>query len=64
MKFVKLREATSSHAVAGKSYRNTPPNSSAALAWRFKVRAFTHDFNATFNDRQTKLFQPVQADVG
>jgi hypothetical protein len=56
MKFVKMNEATSSHAVAGRSYWDTPPNSSEGLAPRFKVRTFTRDCNAFFSAKQTKLF--------
>ena len=63
MEFVKVKEATSSHAVAGRSYWNTLPNSSEDLPPGLKVRTCTRDFNACFSYKRTKLFQLVQANV-
>ena len=64
MKFVKVKEeATSSHAVAGRSYWNTLPNSSEDLPPGLKIRTCTRDFNACFSYNRTKLFQLVQANV-
>jgi hypothetical protein len=61
MKFVKVKEVLSSHAVAGRWYRN----SSEDLPPRLKALTFIRDFNASFIHKQTKLFQLlVEADVG
>jgi hypothetical protein len=56
MEFVKMKEATSSHIVAGRSCCNTPPNSSEA-------RTRISDFDASFSHKQTNLCRRVQADV-
>jgi hypothetical protein len=62
MKFVQVKEATSSYVVAGTSW-NTLPNSSADLPSGAKVRACVGDLNGSFSYRQTNFFQLVQADV-
>jgi hypothetical protein len=61
MKFVKVKEATSSHAVAARSYWNTLPKSIEDLPPRLTGRTCTCDFNASFNYKRAKLFQLVQS---
>jgi hypothetical protein len=61
MKFVNLKETTSSHAVAGRG--NTLPNSSEDLPPGLKAWMCTRDFNARFSYKRTKLFQLVQSYV-
>jgi hypothetical protein len=56
MEFVKMKEATSSHIVAGRLYCNTAPNSSEA-------GTRISDFDASFSHKQTNLSRLVQADV-
>jgi hypothetical protein len=63
MKFVIVKGATSSHAVAGRPYWNTPPNSSKNLHPGLKVPTLTCDFNACFTYMRANPLQLVQADV-
>jgi threonine dehydratase len=65
MKFVKVKEVISSHATVGRSYRNTPLNSSDDLSPRQKVQTWIYNSNsnASFSYKQTNLFQLVQADA-
>ena len=62
MKFVEVKEPTSSYAVAGMSW-NTLPNPSEDLPSSAKVRACVYDLNGSFSYRQTNFLQLVQADV-